>query len=261
MFFQPNYNAPGPGVEKDTPRKKGPARLIELVARDIGPYWKAGMLALVGFVPGFAIAGAGLLLRNFPLVLAGGLAGGAIAGPGLAGLYDTVARTLRDEPGYWWHTYKRAMKANWKQAMIAGVVLNLLVGAQVFAGWAMLLGAMQESLAFLAGVGLNVMVTAMVATCLFPQMVVMDVPMVTLFKNALFCAVGFAPRVLAASLLQIAWWVLFLLFMPVSAILVPFMGFWPIVLIATLMIYKPLEKALDLEARLAARREQQAGEE
>ena len=92
-------------------------------------------------------------------------------------------------------------------------------------------------------------------------MVVMDVPMRTLFKNALFCTVGFAPRVLAASLLQIAWWVLFLLFMPVSAILVPFMGFWPIVLIATLIIYKPLEKALDLEARLAARREQQAGEE
>ena len=149
------------------------------------------------------------------------------------------------------------MKANWKQAMLAGVVLNLLVGAQVFAGWGMLLGVMQGSLAFLAGVGLNVMVTAMVATCLFPQMVVMDVPMLTLFKNALFCVVGFAPRVIAASLLQIAWWVLFLLFMPVSAVLVPFMGFWPIVLAATLIIYKPLEKALNLEARLAASREQQ----
>ena len=215
----------------------------------------------LAYIPVGIFVGFGLFSLSMPVTLLAAGVGGLLTGPLLAGLYDTVMRALRDEPGYWWHTYKRAMKANWKQAMIAGVVLNLLVGAQVFAGWAMLLGAMQESLAFLAGVGLNVMVTAMVATSLFPQMVVMDVPMLTLFKNALFCTVGFAPRVLAASLLQIAWWVLFLLFMPVSAILVPFMGFWPIVLIATLIIYKPLEKALDLEARLAARREQQAGEE
>ena len=260
-IFRQNFDRPGPGVAKDAPRKKGAARFFEILGRDAGSLFKAGLLVGLAYIPVGIFVGFGLFSLSMPVTLLAAGVGGLLTGPLLAGLYDTVMRALRDEPGYWWHTYKRAMKANWKQAMIAGVVLNLLVGARVCAGWDMLLGAMQESLAFLAGVGLNVMVTAMVATCLFPQMVVMDVPMLTLFKNALFCTVGFAPRVLAASLLQIAWWVLFLLFMPVSAILVPFMGFWPIVLIATLIIYKPLEKALDLEARLAARREQQAGEE
>ena len=202
-IFRQNFDRPGPGVAKDAPRKKGAARFFEILGRDAGSLFKAGLLVGLAYIPVGIFVGFGLFSLSMPVTLLAAGVGGLLTGPLLAGLYDTVMRALRDEPGYWWHTYKRAMKANWKQAMIAGVVLNLLVGAQVFAGWAMLLGAMQESLAFLAGVGLNVMVTAMVATSLFPQMVVMDVPMLTLFKNALFCTVGFAPRVLAASLLQI----------------------------------------------------------
>lgn len=256
-IFRQNFDRPGPGVAKDAPRKTGLARYFEILGRDAGSLFKAGLIVGVTYIPAGLLAGFGLFSLSMPVTLLGAGVCGLLTGPALTGLYDTVMRALRDEPGYWWHTYKRAMKANWKQGMVVGVILNLLVSMQIFCAWALLLGAMQSSLAFLAGLALNVLITSMVATCLLPQLVVLDAGLGTLFKNALFCAVGFAPRALAAALLQIVWWVLFLIFMPASAILVPFIGFWPIVLAATLLIYKPLEKALDLEARVAARREQQ----
>ena len=37
-----------------------------------------------------------------------------LAGPVLAGMYDTVLRALRDEAGYWWTTYRKAFKQNFK---------------------------------------------------------------------------------------------------------------------------------------------------
>lgn len=255
-IFRQNFDRPGPGVPKDAPRKKGAARYFEILGRDAGSLFKAGLLVGLAYIPVGLTAGFGLFSLSLPVTLLFAGVGGLLTGPLLAGLYDTVMRALRDEPGYWWHTYKRAMKANWKQAMVVGVVLNLLVGTQIFTALALLLGVMQGSLAFLFGLGLNVMVTSMVGTCLLPQLVVMEAGLGTLFKNALFCAVGFAPRVIAAALLQIVWWVLLLIFMPATAILVPLIGFWPIVLAATLIIYKPLEQALDLEARLAARRQE-----
>ena len=46
----------------------------------------------------------------------GGLVGGMIAAPFLCGIFDTVLRALRDEPGYWWHTYRNAWKQNWRDA-------------------------------------------------------------------------------------------------------------------------------------------------
>ena len=35
--------------------------------------------------------------------------GGLLAGPALAGMYDTVLRALRDEAGYWWVTYRLSL--------------------------------------------------------------------------------------------------------------------------------------------------------
>ena len=130
-IFRQNFDRPGPGVAKDAPRKKGAARFFEILGRDAGSLFKAGLLVGLAYIPVGIFVGFGLFSLSMPVTLLAAGVGGLLTGPLLAGLYDTVMRALRDEPGYWWHTYKRAMKANWKQAMLAGVVLNLLVGAQV----------------------------------------------------------------------------------------------------------------------------------
>ena len=51
FLFRNSWQTPGPGVEKDEPVKKGPARYFEVLLRDAGTLWKAGALFCLCCVP------------------------------------------------------------------------------------------------------------------------------------------------------------------------------------------------------------------
>ena len=131
-FFNFHLDRPGPGVSPDAPRKKGPARFFEMLGRDFMSFYLAGLLSLVSALPfvfgvWFAVSTHSLV----PLLLAGVL-GGMIAAPQLCGLLDTILRSLRDEPGYWWATYRRAWKRNAKASLLPGAIAGLLLAMQIF---------------------------------------------------------------------------------------------------------------------------------
>ena len=121
-------------------RKVGIARFFELLGRDLWPLYKSGILCVLGFLPGTALAVFGMMAGSALLTVVGGVVGGLVGGPFLSGMIDTVLRALRDEPGYWWNTYKRAWKQNWRQSLVPGALLGLFVG-----GWAWMLRAQAES--------------------------------------------------------------------------------------------------------------------
>ena len=121
-------------------RKVGIARFFELLGRDLWPLYKSGILCVLGFLPGTALAVFGMMAGSALLTVVGGVVGGLIGGPFLSGMIDTVLRALRDEPGYWWNTYKRAWKQNWRQSLVPGALLGLFVGS-----WAWMLRAQAES--------------------------------------------------------------------------------------------------------------------
>ena len=58
--------------------------------------------------------------------------GGMIAAPQIVGMADTVLRSLRDEPGFWWHTYRRTWKINARASLIPGAVFGLIFGGEIF---------------------------------------------------------------------------------------------------------------------------------
>ena len=116
----------GAGVSPDAPCKKGAARLWEILSRDLDGIFLSGTLALLGCAPAAILVGAALWLGSLPLCLLAAVAAGWLTGPVLTGLYDTILRALRDEPGFWWHTYKRAWKRNFKSSLVPGVVFTLL---------------------------------------------------------------------------------------------------------------------------------------
>ena len=131
-LFTRNFDKPGPGVSPDAPRKKGAARFFEILGRDFSTIWLAGILAMLGGLP-FA-AGVWFAVETHslvPLVIAGVL-GGMIAAPQIVGLNDTILRTLRDEPGYWWETYRRTWKRNLKESLLPGAVCGLLLAMEIF---------------------------------------------------------------------------------------------------------------------------------
>ena len=121
-------------------RKVGIARFFELLGRDLWPLYKSGILCVLGFLPGPALAVFGMMAGSALLTVVGGVVGGLVGGPFLSGMIDTVLRALRDEPGYWWNTYKRAWKQNWRQSLVPGALLGLFVGS-----WAWMLRAQAES--------------------------------------------------------------------------------------------------------------------
>ena len=46
--------------------------------------------------------------------------------------YDTVLRALRDEAGYWWTTYRRAFRQNFKASILPGILYCVVVTVQIF---------------------------------------------------------------------------------------------------------------------------------
>lgn len=119
MGFLPNHERT---PERDLPRKRGFPRFLELLGRDFWKYFKAGFLALLGALP--FLIGMSFALQSHVLLFApaAGVIGGAIAGPGLCGLADTILRSLRNEPGFWWHLYRRAWKRNAKASLLPGAL-------------------------------------------------------------------------------------------------------------------------------------------
>ena len=253
-LFHPNYNAPGPGVRKDEPRKKGAARFFEILGRDSGDLFKANLLCSICFVPAVALIFLGILGQAVLVSAAGGILGGILLGPCYAGLHDTILRALRDEPGYWWHTYKKAFRHNWKQSLIPGAILGFLLASQIFMSYFLLLGG-QLDVASAVLICMSVLLTAMIFPFLFSQMVLMELSLPQLFRNSLFLALSHAPRCICAALVQIVYWVLILSFLPYTALWVLLFGFALIELITLMIIYPVLDKCFNLEERF---RQQQA---
>lgn len=110
MSNQPETNETPATGYTPAPRKVGLPRFFELLGRDLWAFYRASFLCLLGFLPGTALAVFGQMGGSALLTVLGGLLGGLLGGPFLSGMIDTTLRALRDEPGYWWHTYQARLE-------------------------------------------------------------------------------------------------------------------------------------------------------
>lgn len=66
MLFGREYMPEGAGISPDTPRKKGAARLWEILSRDLDGIFLSGALALLACVPVAVLVGIALWLGFLP---------------------------------------------------------------------------------------------------------------------------------------------------------------------------------------------------
>lgn len=235
-------------------RRVGISRFFELLGRDLWPLYKASILTVAGFAPGTVLAVLGMMGGSALLTVAGGVLAGLVGGPFLAGMIDTVLRALRDEPGYWWHTYKRAWKQNWKQSLLPGALLGLFVGS-----WSWVLRAQAAAGSTDTTMWVGSLVGIFVCTGFFAwalaQIPLVELPLTEIAKNAGRMFFGFFPRTMAAALVLVLYWGLTLLYLPATIITILAFGFWLPVLIALMILYPGLDKAFAVEATLTARRD------
>lgn len=248
MGFLPNYDREGPGIEHDAPRKTGLPRFWETLSRDFWDVFRAGALALAGCLP--FLAGAAFSFTSHVLLFAPvcGLIGGAIAGPELCALADTILRGLRDEPGFWWHTYCKAWKRSAGASLLPGAAGGVLLSTQGF----LLLHAGVLELSTAAGAGLvaGIFLVLAISLYLWPQLALMDLKFLQLLKNSGLLFLWQLPRSIAALAVLAGYFGLMLRFFPLSVSLLPFLNLWFPALPALFLIYPGINKAFHIEDKL-----------
>lgn len=240
------YNRPGPGVRPDEPRKKGAARWFEILGRDLGSFFKAGLLALLGFLPFMLLLSLAIASHAVIFVIAAGVVGGALAMPQIVGMADTLLRSLRDEPGFWWVTYRRAWKRNWKGCLVPGMVCGLVIAGQLFTLFH--LRPDNDNLLMLVvmlilGMALSVGLTFYIV----PQLALLDLPFLQILKNSVLLFLGYLPRTAGAVAVQVVYWGAYLLFYPLTTLVLPFTNFWLPMSLSLLILYIPLDKSFHIE--------------
>lgn len=250
LFPSANDFKEGKGVEKDAPRKTGIGRFFELVGRDMSSMFLANLLTCLGFLPVICMAYIGFLANNLWLMLGGALLGGILAGPVLAGMYDTVLRALRDEAGYWWVTYRKAFKRNFKASILPGVFYCVVVTFQIFLVYycfnQLYQGTNVGTLLWVAVV-LNLLLFQMLFAYMWPQIVLLDQPLRQTLKNSINCMIAFLPHALVAAVVQIIYWGIVILCMPLGLLLLVVFGFWFVTEVSCQIVYGDLDRVFHIE--------------
>ena len=229
LFPSANDFKSGPGVEKDAPRKTGVGRFFELVGRDMSGMFLANLLTCLGFLPVICLVYIGFLMNSLPVMVLSAAVGGILAGPVLAGMYDTVLRALRDEAGYWWTTYRKAFKQNFKASILPGVLYCVVVTVQIFLVYFcfnLLYHGTNVGVGMWVATVLNLVIFHMLFSYMWPQVVLLDQPFGQTLKNSVNCMIAFLPHALAASLVTVLFWGLVILCMPLGLLLMLVFGFW-----------------------------------
>lgn len=246
------------GVDKDTPRKTGICRFFELVGRDLQDMFLAHLLTCLGFIPAICLVGIGFLTKSLLVMGAGAVVGGMAAGPFLAGMYDTVLRALRDEPGYWWTTYRRAFRQNFKASILPGILYCVVITLQIFVVYfcfSMLAEGVDVGTGLWVAAVLNLLVFQMLFAYMWPQVVLLDQPFPQTLANSLRCMLAFLPHALAAAIVQILFWGLVILSMPLGLLLMLVLGFWFPCEICCQIVSGDLEQVFHVEERIRARKD------
>lgn len=253
LFPSANDFKAGTGVEKDAPRKTGVGRFFELVGRDMSGMFLANLLACLGFVPVICMVYIGFLANSLLTMLLGAAVGGILAGPVLAGMYDTVLRALRDEAGYWWTTYRKAFKRNFKASILPGVIYCMVVSLQIFLVYFcfnMLYQGINVGLPLWVATVLNLLIFQMLFVYMWPQIVLLDQPLGQTLKNSVNCMIAFLPHALAAALVQILFWGIVILCMPLGLLLMLIFGFWFVTEVSCQIVYGDIDRVFHIEENI-----------
>ena len=168
-------------------------------------------------------------------------------------VYDTVLRALRDEAGYWWTTYRKAFKQNFKASILPGVLYCVVVTVQIFLVYFcfnLLYHGTNVGVGMWVATVLNLVIFHMLFSYMWPQVVLLDQPLGQTLKNSVNCMIAFLPHALAASLVTVLFWGLVILCMPLGLLLMLVFGFWFQVEITSQIVYGDLDRVFHIEENI-----------
>lgn len=238
-------------------RKKGLMRMMELLDRDGGKFFKSGVLALLGLIP-FFLAVLFAVANNAPVLLLACIPTGMLAAPEIAGAADTVMRSQRDEVGWWWwDTYKRAWKRNARESILPGAIAGVVIGLYIYLLYyiTQLPNPTREFWMLFAAM---LVITGILQYDL-PMLVCMELPGRVLLRNCFVLFFSHPVKSLLAALLQLLYYGVMLIWFPLTLVILVLTSVWLPMLMAYVILYPALDKHLNLTAVYEKLQQQQWG--
>lgn len=234
----------GPSEQwNDGRTKTGFSWFSALLFRRFWDFFRANLILLAGIFPGILLTIWGIWGHSFPVVLLGGAVGGLAGGPLLCGLYGTILRALREEPGFWSLSYKRTLKQNWRDALMPGAVFGLLLSLWLFVAVALgVQGPVSLTTVFILAEVLFFVLG--LSAYLFPQIIMVRVSTRNIYFNSIRLFIGLLPRSAASAAAQTVYWGGFLLLLPRSVPALIVTGFWFPSLLSMILLRRPMEERL-----------------
>ena len=235
----------------DGSRRCGFDRYREILERDFKQFMLLNLFTIIAGIPALAGIAYALFSSSLLLLILFAFIGGAIAGPFLSALFDSIFRSMRDCHKHYIRRYFYAAKQN--------APLSILIGAVTFCFYGMLL--------FLFMMWTNVgfpsflpLVVTLVSLLLFTmlsmlswfQMLLFDQSWTKRLLNSILFVMRYFWKMAAASLILLVSMVLWLLFLPYTILLLPLTGIWSPAFLVIFTLYSSIDEAFQLEERIAA---------
>lgn len=236
----------------ETKRQIGFRRYTQLLERHWGDWMKLNAVTLLGALPlafGITLAiSTSSILVLFPC----SMLGGAIFGPFLAGLFDALLRAMRDEPTPVWMGWRKSWKQNWKGSLVPGMLLGLLLGLFSFMGMLFWWASTAPTPGTIVLMAVSATLSIVVFQLYFTQLVLFDTPPAVRLRNVLLFTIQNFWRVFGVALLQVGYWVIYLLFAPWTMLLLPILGLWYILFVSEQLLYDRLDDSFEIEERFGS---------
>ena len=240
-LFRFNFDKAGPGVDKDTPPKKGLARWWEIFVRDFSALMVGNLLLVLCGLPMLASSVFFYLTSTtgqpwVPALLLN-IAFAVPLGPALAAMHRLTLQMCRDVPFFTWHEFKKAYKQDFKQGAAAMVVFALL-GDLVLFSMCMLPYMDDVRPVHVGMLLLGCYIWFSMINTVFQQIALIDMKLSAIFRNSVVLVVAAGWRGVVMVFIDLALLVVVLAYGQVIAPLLLF-GFFGFTIMTTDLIFWP----------------------
>ncbi|MBR1815015.1 MAG: hypothetical protein IJ773_14560 [Lachnospiraceae bacterium] len=236
----------------DEGQRAGFPRYRRVLEGNIWDFMKTGFATLLFHIPYTLLMAYAILSTSSLMALVAGLVGGALAGPGLAALYDLILRRLRDDKGDWWECFKRSLRQNTRASLLPGAVTYGFWSVVIFGAAIALWQQVPVTPGTLVLTVFAALLFTMVVSVWWPQVVLFEQTPLLQIKNAVFFAIFHFWRVLGVSAIQLVFWGLMFFFLPWTGFLIPVLGIWYILFLSMFLLYRQMDDAFRIEEQIEA---------
>ena len=228
-------------------RRVGFDRYRQLLSFYTLRWMKVNLMTVLGAIPLAAAIVISLMLSSIVVLIPSAIVGGMIFGPFLAAMFDSIMRGLRDAPGEWWEHYKKSWKQNLVGSLLPGAIFGLLSGMFIFMIRVMWVAQVAPGFGTIALFLFSFLLFLIITTLYWPQLVLFKQSIGYRLRNLILFTVKHFWKVFGVALLEFVYIAIYALFAPWTLALVPFIGFWYILFLSELILYKDFNEDFKVE--------------